>query len=239
MIFEQFSRRGMLRALGLGVAAPSGMVSILHNSVETVHRAAQGGASEASERCHAPKFFDAHQYKTVQALCEAIIPPDEHSGGAIDARAPEFIDLLTSENPEYQIKLGGGLMWLDGICKDRYNNAYVDCSSDEQREILDLLAYRANVKKDPRLSQGVEFFLFLRDLTVDGFYTSQIGITDLKYMGNAYLTEFRVCPLPSNLQTLGGTAQKGREERGCPQSGGDRGHDRSRPSKTPPTPYRP
>jgi hypothetical protein len=56
------------------------------------------------------------------------VPADDYSGGAIEARAPEFIDLLTSENEEYQVKLGGGLMWLDGICNDRYERLYLDCS---------------------------------------------------------------------------------------------------------------
>ena len=191
MIFDQVSRRGMLRTLALGIAAPSGIVSALPNSNEPFHQS----AAEPSERRDAAKFFDAHQYKTIQALCQAIIPPDETSGGAIEAQAPEFIDLLASENQEYQVNLEGGLMWLDGFCKDRYGKTYVDSSSYEQKEILDLLAYRANLKKDPRVSQGIEFFSFLRDLTVDGFYTSEIGIKDLKYTGNGYLTEFRGCPL--------------------------------------------
>lgn len=186
----------MLRALTLSMAAPLGAASASINPAQPLHSALQQAAAEAPERSYTPRFFGVHQYKMVQALCEAIIPPDEHSGGAIEAGAPEFIDLLASENQDYQVKLGGGLMWLDGICKDRYGRPYLDCSRDEQKEILDVLAYRANAKKDPRISQGVEFFAFLRDLTVDGFYTSEIGVKDLKYTGNGYLTEFPGCPTP-------------------------------------------
>jgi hypothetical protein len=127
-------------------------------------------------------------------LCEIILPADEDSGGAIEADAPEFIDLLTSENPEYQLKLGGGLMWLDSTCADRYGNVYLDCAPQQQKEILDLIAYRRNAEMDARLSQGEEFFSLLRNLTSDGFFTSKIGINYLGYIGNTFLIEFTGCP---------------------------------------------
>jgi len=63
-----------------------------------------------------------------------------------------------------------------------------------KKEILDLIAYRANAKKDPGLSQGIEFFAFLRNLTVDGFFTSKIGTEYLKYIGNTFLASFRAVP---------------------------------------------
>jgi hypothetical protein len=127
-------------------------------------------------------------------LCQTIIPPDDRSGGAIEAGAPEFIDLLTSENKDYQLTLGGGLMWLDSQCQDRYGHAYLDCSAAQQKEMLDRIAYRRNGLKDPGLSQGVEFFAFLRKMTADGFYTSEIGIKDLQYIGNVYRKSFPGCP---------------------------------------------
>jgi hypothetical protein len=127
-------------------------------------------------------------------LCQTIIPGDADSGGAIEAGAPEFIDLLTSENTEYQVTLGGGLMWLDSTCSDRYGKAYLDCTPQQQKEILDQIAYRNNAMADARLSQGVEFFSFLRNMTSDGFFTSEIGIKYLGYQGSAFLMEFPGCP---------------------------------------------
>src|SRR5208282_6171702 len=133
-------------------------------------------------------------FRTVTLLCDSIIPKDEVSGGAIEAGAPEFIDLLTSENEDYQAHLGGGLMWLDNFCTDRYERLFLDCTPAQQKEILDLLAYRKNVKSDPTLSQGIAFFARLRDMTCTGFYTSKIGIADLQYIGNTALAEFPGCP---------------------------------------------
>jgi hypothetical protein len=151
-------------------------------------------AEKAATKAYAPKFFVAHQYKTLQTLCQTIIPGDADSGGAIEAGAPEFIDLLTSENTEYQVTLGGGLMWLDSTCSDRYGKAYLDCTPQQQKEILDQIAYRNNAMADARLSQGVEFFSFLRNMTSDGFFTSEIGIKYLGYQGSAFLMEFPGCP---------------------------------------------
>src|SRR5262249_60902659 len=99
------------------------------------------------------KFFSEHQYKTLKTLCQAIIPPDEKSGGAIEAGAPEFIDLLTSENTDFQLRLGGGMMWLDGLCNDLYGKTFVDCSREQQKQTMELIAYRKNAKSDPGLSQ--------------------------------------------------------------------------------------
>jgi hypothetical protein len=130
----------------------------------------------------------------VQSLCQAILPADGKSGGAIEAEAPEFIDLLTSENPKYQLTLGGGLMWLDGACSDRFGKMFLDCAPAQQTSMLDLIAFRKNAKSDPSLSQGIEFFSFLRNLTADGFFTSEMGIKDLGYIGNTYLKEFPGCP---------------------------------------------
>jgi gluconate 2-dehydrogenase gamma chain len=127
-------------------------------------------------------------------LCNTIIPKDDVSGGAVEAGAPEFIDLLTSENKEYQAVLGGGLMWLDNFCADRYTRTFLECSPAQQKDVLDLIAYRENAKQDATLSQGIAFFAKLRLMTCDGFYTSKIGIEDLKYIGNTALAQFPGCP---------------------------------------------
>jgi hypothetical protein len=145
-------------------------------------------------RVHPRNTSDAHQYKTLQALCETILPADADSAGAIEAGAPEFIDLLTSENTDYQTTLGDGLKWLDSTCTTRYGKAWLDSTPQQQAEILDLIAYRKNALQDKTLEDPVEFFSFLRNFTADGFFTSKIGITYLGYKGNTFLTEFPGCP---------------------------------------------
>ena len=85
-------------------------------------------------------------------------------------------------------------MWLDNTCIDRYGKPYLDCAREQQNEILDQIAYRKNAEHDASLGQGVEFFRLLRKLTADGFFTSEIGINYLGYIGNTYVQEFPGCP---------------------------------------------
>jgi gluconate 2-dehydrogenase gamma chain len=194
MAKEGISRRDILRTLAVTAAGGSVLQVIPAEAAEYIHQMVHKEKSAAPGGAYTPKYFSAPQYATLIALCDAIIPKDEKSGGAVEAGAPEFIDLLTSENEEYQLALGGGLMWLDGFCTDRYSNVFMDCTPEQRTAALDLIAFRKNAKQDPALSQGVAFFAFLRRLTCDGFYTSKIGIADLQYIGNTSLREFPGCP---------------------------------------------
>jgi len=193
MSITSISRRNILKSLSIGAVAGSVLRVIPLEAAEYAHGLiADEKTTQAGT--YTPKFFPPQRYKTLQQLCETIFPADSDSKGAIEAGAPEFIDLLTSENPDYQMKLGGGIMWLDATCTDRYGKVYLECDRQQQKEILDLIAYRKNAKSDPSLSQGVAFFSFLRDLTADGFFTSKIGIEYLGYVGNTFLTDFPGCP---------------------------------------------
>ena len=188
------SRRDILKSLTATAVTGSVLRVIPLEAAEYAHRMIKAEKASADTQAYTPKFFSPHAYKILQSLCGTIIPGDDEAKGAVEAGAPEFIDLLTSENSEYQLTLGGGLMWLDNMCIDRYGKPYLDCVADQQKEILDLIAYRKNAKKDPTLGQGIEFFSFLRKLTADGFFTSEIGIEYLGYIGNTYVQEFPGCP---------------------------------------------
>ena len=188
------TRRDILKSLTLTAISGSVLRVIPLEAAEYAHHMVKAEKAASPNQAYAPKFFSAHGYKTLQSLCQTIIPADDEAKGAIEAGAPEFIDLITSENKEYQVMLGGGLMWLDNTCIDRYGSAYLDCTAAQQKEILDLIAYRKNMKSDPSLGQGIEFFGWLRKLTADGFFTSEIGINYLGYIGNMFVAEFPGCP---------------------------------------------
>jgi gluconate 2-dehydrogenase gamma chain len=191
---ESISRRDILRTLAVGAVSGSVLHVIPAEAAAYVHQMVHKEKSSSPAGNYAPKYFSAPQYAALLVLCGMIIPKDEKCGGAVEAGAPEFVDLLTSENPDYQLKLGGGLFWLDGFCTDRYGKIFLDCALEQKTEVLDLIAFRKNAEKNASLSQGVAFFAFLRDLTCDGYYTSKIGIADLGYIGNTFLSEFPGCP---------------------------------------------
>jgi len=185
-------RRDLLKSLTLGFAAAPALRAIPLRAAAYAHELLE--REKATQEEYKPKFFSARQYQTLRALCEAILPRDEHSGGAIDAGAPEFIDLLTSENSEFQLKLGGGLMRLDAVCSDRFGRPYVECATDQKKLMLDAIAYRKNALNEPGVSQLTDFFSLLRNLTLDGYFTSKTGIEYLGYIGNTALREFSGCP---------------------------------------------
>lgn len=188
------SRRDILRTLAAGVAGGAVLEVIPAQAAAFAHQMVHAEKAASPSGQYTPKYFTPKQYATITSLCDSIIPKDETSGGALEAGAPEFIDLLTSENRDYALRLGGGLAWLDDHCAEQYGSAYMGCAPAQQKETLDLIAFRASAKKNPALSQGVAFFAFLRKMTCDGFYTSKIGIDDLQYIGNVPRESFPGCP---------------------------------------------
>ena len=129
-----------------------------------------------------PKFFTDHEMATIAILSDIIIPKDEVSGSATEAKVPEFIEFIVKDMPHHQTPLRGGLRWLDMQCLNRYNNGFKDCTKEQQTQMVDQIAYPAKAK--PEMAQGVSFFNKMRDMVATGFYTSQIGVKDIGYMGN-------------------------------------------------------
>lgn len=129
-----------------------------------------------------PPFFNEHEMATLAVLADIIIPKDEVSGSASDAKVPEFIGFIVKDIPEHQVPMRGGLKWLDLQCLNRYGKSFVDSSEQQQLEIINEIAYPLKVK--PGMHQGVVFFNRMRDLTATGFYTSKEGIKDIGYVGN-------------------------------------------------------
>ena len=127
-------------------------------------------------------FFTADEMATLAVLSNIIIPADEVSGSATDAKVPEFIEFIVKDMPAHQVPLRGGLRWLDMQTLNRYNKPFKDCTASQQIEMIDQIAYPKKAK--PGMEPGVSFFNKLRDLVATGFYTSQIGVADIGSAAN-------------------------------------------------------
>jgi gluconate 2-dehydrogenase gamma chain len=150
-----------------------------------------------------PHFFNQHEWKTTRMLADYIIPKDEKSGSATDAKVPEYMDFLLSEKDatvNTQIAMRGGLAWLDTECRKRFTRNFIDATDAQRRQVLDDIAYPAKAK--PEMSYGVSFFNRFRDMTASGFYSSSIGWQDLQYVGNVFNPKYDGCP-PAALAKLG------------------------------------
>jgi gluconate 2-dehydrogenase subunit 3-like protein len=149
---------------------------------------------------YVPKFFNAHEWSTVRVLVDMIIPRDSHSGSATEAGVPEFMDFIAIDEPNRQIPLRGGLAWLDNDARKRFGKTFILATEAQRKQILDDIAWPA--KATPEYRRGAVFFNSFRDFTASGFYSSRIGIDDLRYIGNVFNPGWDGCP-PEALARLG------------------------------------
>jgi len=159
------------------------------------------GASEASSSTSGtaafstPKYFSQHEFAVVSRLADLIIPHDT-SPGALDARAPEYIDLQVSQMPEAQTRISGGVQWLDRYCSEQFSKDFLDCSPAQQTQVLDKLADAKTVPRE--LEPARSFFVLVRSLTCDGFYSSKLGFQEVGYKGNTFVMKWRDCTHPEH-----------------------------------------
>jgi hypothetical protein len=152
---------------------------------------AQQAREAASAAAYAPKALTAHEYATLERLSDLIIPADEHSPGALEAKAAAFIDFLCGASEEMRDIYTGGLMWLDEAMAHKYDGkTFLEAAPAEQTAMLDLIAYRRNAS--PELNPGIQFFAFCRRMVADAYYTTPIGYKDVGYMGNNGMAQFSV-----------------------------------------------
>jgi hypothetical protein len=186
------NRRDSLKAIGVGTISAGLLLDACNPKQNDKPTAAvadkeakpdrQPAEIEKDAKLESEKFFTPHEMATITILGDIIIPKDNVSGSASDAKVPEFIEFIVKDMPDHQVPMRGGLRWLDMQCLGRYNNSFKDCNSKQQIAIIDEIAYPAKAK--PEMQQGVAFFDRIRSLTATGFFTTKIGIDDLGYAGN-------------------------------------------------------
>ena len=186
------NRRESLKAIGISTLSATLLLDACKTKATEDKKAAvidkEAGADrqavevERDKKIKAETFFTPHEMATITVLGDIIIPRDDRSGNASDAKVPDFIEFIVKDKPEHQTPMRGGLRWLDMQCLKRYDRSFVDCTKQQQIEIVDAIAYPAKAK--PGMKQGVAFFDRMRGLTATGFFTSKIGVEDLGYVGN-------------------------------------------------------
>ncbi len=180
-------RRKSIKAMILGTVSTAVLVEACKSSATTVAEVNMDDRMQEEKdylvKVKAqPNFFTEHEMATIAILSDIIIPKDAVSGSATDAKVPEFIEFIVKDMPDHQVPMRGGLKWLDLHSYKKHAKAFTECSSKEQIGIVDEIAYPE--KAAPALAQGVSFFNKIRDLVTTGFYTAEIGVKDLGYMGN-------------------------------------------------------
>lgn len=169
-----------LPAIGKGTPASGSMLCHIMPAAGTT-------ALEA----HALKFFSQRQLNQIAALAETIIPADDHSPGARAARVHEFIDDIVAISDQKTKDLWSqGLVTIDKTARSEYGKNFEDCDAAQQVAMLEQLA----VHEERPGTVEEKFFIAVKRATVDGYYTSAVGIhQDLQYQGNTALAEFPGC----------------------------------------------
>ena len=180
---------------GNTVLAAEGM----HHGVCTNHATQVVPAADPSVP-YTPHFFRPAEFQTVEILTEMIIPTDDKPG-AKEARVAQFIDFVVYSaaefQPELQEKWTSGLALLEKLSEAKYGGAFREIS-DSRRE--QLLTEMSRPEHDPLTEHpGFFFYGLVKEMTVDGFYTSKIGLIDvLEYKGLSVNADFPGCTHPEH-----------------------------------------
>jgi gluconate 2-dehydrogenase gamma chain len=188
MAGQGIQRREMLRILGSAAAAA-------HFPGFSKWGFACGHVGNATLQIrpatYQPQFFTAPEYAMVERLTEIIIPSDA-TPGAKEAGVAEFIDFMVFSDPEPQYPFRLGLIWLNAHSERNAGGTFMELSLEQQTSLLEPLGFKDKAR--PGEEDGRRFFKLMREYTVTGFYTSEIGFKELDNPALKFYSESPECP---------------------------------------------
>jgi len=165
---SDITRREALTRLATAVAVAGTIDRLAARELHAAIR--QGGA-------FTPKGLSAHHFRTLERLTDLIIPVDGPKPGAVAAGVAPWIDSLINGNADLKTQYAAGLAWLDTAMTARHGSDFASATPAQQTELLDVIAYKKNATPDNQ--PAITFFTLVRRMTVDGFYTNEIGIREI------------------------------------------------------------
>jgi len=190
MAGQNVERREILRMLSMAAAAAT-FPGFSRWSFACGHVGLTNDLAQIKPAVYQPLFFTAAEYALIERLTDLIIPSDD-TPGANEAGVAEFIDLMTSRDPDLQHNFRPGLQWLNAHGKQSHGKPFLALTRDQQVALLEPLAYKK--KFQPGEERGREFFDLMREYTIMGFYTSEVGLKELDFPGLKFYAESPACP---------------------------------------------
>jgi len=181
----QVSRRTALKAIGAGIGTVAALPWLSDEGLIAFARIQETNAPPQ------PKVLSPSQFEALEVLVDAIIPADDRSPGAKQARVADYIDLLLSEaDREVTLEWFGGLAALDAEATSRFRAPFGRLRAGQVDAILQKISRHERAPETPLET----FFVMAKQATIRGYYTSNIGIhEELRYKGNQFLREFVGC----------------------------------------------
>ena len=179
------NRRQALKVLGAGIGAAAALPWLSDDGLLAFARIQETNAPPQL------KILSPSQFAALEVLVDAIIPTDDRSPGAKQARVADYIDLLLSEvDREVVLEWFGGLAALDAEASSRFRVPFTRLSARQIDAILRDISRNERAPQTPLDA----FFVMAKQATIRGYYTSKIGIhEELRYKGNQFLREFVGC----------------------------------------------
>jgi glucoside 3-dehydrogenase (cytochrome c) hitch-hiker subunit len=190
------SRRHALRTLAAGAAAsPFWVESLTALSRQQAHDHAAQAVITAKK--WTPRVLNAKQNELVVTISELIIP-QTGTPGAKAARVNRFIDtVLQDAKTDERDKFLRGLAWIDQRSKTLFAKDFASTSADQQSALLTRLSAEGNPDKEEPI--GRDFFQAIKSMTINGYYTSEIGLQqELGDDPRMFLTQFVGCTHPEH-----------------------------------------
>ncbi len=188
MAGQEVRRREVLRILGTAAAAAQ-FPGFSKWAFACGH--VGNPASQIKPAIYHPQFFAPAEYTMVERLVEVIIPNDG-TPGAKDAGVAEFIDFMVANDPEVQYEFRTGLAWLNANAEQVGRKRFIELTPEQQASLLEPLGFKEKTRAGNET--GRHFFRMMREYTVTGFYTSEIGYKALDNPALKFYAESPECP---------------------------------------------
>lgn len=165
-----------------------------------LHRAPPDDPAATADNVYDPQFFKPDEFKTVEILTELIIPSDD-TPGAKEAQVARYIDFVVFSaaefRPSLQTEWKQGLEVLDHLSHEKHQHAFRELAAADRQSLLEAISLP---ERTPGATHpGFEFYQLVKDMTVEGFYTSRVGLIDvLGYKGLGVMSEFPGCTHPEH-----------------------------------------
>ncbi len=174
---------GVIASTGCASSATATSSTVNWNSLSTSY---SYGRTEVEKQRDAELFaetyFRQHELVSIAVLCDIILPSDHENGGALDAGLPDFVEFMVKDRERYKLPIRGGIAWLDNYAIENFGADFIGINEQQRLQICDAIAYPE--VEDEELQAGISFFTLMRNLTLTGYYTTELGFRDLGYRGN-------------------------------------------------------
>ncbi len=146
-------------------------------SAPAVSAILSGCRADPAHAAWAPESLTVSQADLLGTLVDLIIPATD-TPGAKDVGVPAFIDkvLVDWVEPDDRARFQTGLAAVDEEMRDAHGVSFLEATPEHQNALVTRLDQEA-IDARRRGANPLPFFATLKELTLVGYYTSEIGAT--------------------------------------------------------------